>query len=117
MLWGMVVNDQFVMSSADIRRQRIEAQVAREEAEETLTALIVKLKTIGNRARRISALVDAIELSPANPLQSESALLMLSPDAYEDIDFVTVRAIANSIAAARRDVAGKSALNTAMGNR
>jgi hypothetical protein len=105
------------MTSADIRRQRIEAKVAQEEAQDNLTALIVKLKTIGSRARRLSTLIDTIELSPPNPLQSESALLMLSPDAYDEIDFVTVRALANSIAAARKEVAGISTLNAAMGNR
>lgn len=103
------------MPDVDRRRQRIDAQVAFEDATQTLASLIVQLMTIGKRASHIASVIGAIQLCPAEPLQSESKLLMLAPGDFEDLQFAPLRELGNAIVAARRDVAEARALALALG--
>lgn len=113
----MVVNDHYLMTDKDKRRQRIEALVECDEAVDNLATLVSKLKTIGKRTRKLAAAIEAIEVESDQPLQSEAGLLLLAQDDYEDIDFATIRALANSIAAARKEVTGALALKHSLGYR
>jgi hypothetical protein len=103
------------MTDDSRRRQRIDAQMAYEEATEFLAGLILKLKAISRRANRIATVTGAVEIDSPEPLQSESPLLLLSPAEYEGIDFDTVRELANTIVLARKEVTQAKALARAMG--
>jgi len=102
-------------TDTDRRRQKIDAQLAYEEAREELASLIVTLGTIAERAAHIVAVDRSIELDPQEPLQSEAGLLMLAPAQFEGLDFKTHRDLGNAIAAARKHLAGKKALAAALG--
>jgi hypothetical protein len=111
----MATNTHSLPINTDRRRARVDAQVAYEEAREELASLIVALRTIGQRAARIAAVDQSIELDPEEPLQSEAELLMLAPAQFEGIDFKTHRELGNAIVAARKQVAGEKALALALG--
>ena len=100
----MVVGDHFLMTDEEAREQRRNALFSHAEAQDQRNRLVLELKAIGRRARKLADLIEAIEVTPKNPLQSEAAVLMLNADAYAGIDHATVRAVANSIAASRREV-------------
>jgi hypothetical protein len=106
-----------MVTDIDLRRQRIDAQVAYEEATERLAGLIGKLKTIGQRSAHVASIIGAIELCPAEPLQSESNLLMLAPCDFEDLQFGSIRELGNAIVDARRKVAEAKSLAVALGYR
>jgi hypothetical protein len=101
----MVVGDHFLMTDEEAREQRRNALFSHAEAQEQRNRLVLELKTIGKRARRLAELIESVEIAPKNPLQSESALLMLDQGAYAGMDHATVRALSNSIAASRREIA------------
>ena len=111
----MATNTHSLPINTDRRRARVDAQVAYEEAREELASLIVALRTIGQRAARIAAVDQSIELDPEEPLQSEAELLMLATAQFEGIDFKTHRELGNAIVAARKQVAGEKALALALG--
>ena len=112
---GMLPTNQHLMTDTERRRQRIDAQVAYEEAGAALAGLIFQLQTIGRRAGRIAALTGAIEIDPREPLKSESPLLMLSEAEYQDMDFATVRELTNQVVLARKEVTQAKTLARAMG--
>jgi hypothetical protein len=103
------------ITDADRRRTRIDAQVAYEEAVERLATLVHQVKTIGRRATKIGEVIHAIQMSPAEPQQSESALLMLAPGDFESLQFAPLRELANAIVAERREVTETGALARALG--
>jgi hypothetical protein len=103
------------MTDTARRRQRIDAQVAYEEALATLAGLIFQLQVIGKRASHVAAVLGAVALDPAHPLQAEAPLFMLSSADYQDIDFAPVRELTNAIVLARKEVTQTKALARAMG--
>ena len=111
----MEISTHFHVTESERRRQRIEAQVAYEEAVGRFASLVFKLRETGRLARNLHAIINAIELDPAEPLQSESRVLMLAPDDYKDIQFAAVRELANEIVLARREATEARALATALG--
>ena len=110
----MVIDGYFVMTEEEIRNQRKDALLAYEEATEKRNRLILKLRDIGRRAAALAVEIQAIEDDPEKPLQSEVRLLMLTQSAFDGIDHGTVRALANSIAAARKEVAEAIAAKRAL---
>jgi hypothetical protein len=101
----MVIDGQVVMTETDIRAQRKEALFAHEEAKEARNRLILELKAAGKRAAKFAKMVEAIEYEAERPLHSEAGLLTMTPEDFAGVDHATIRALANSIAAARREVA------------
>ena len=105
------------MTFTDTSRQRarIEAQIAHEDALGKLATLIHEAKVIGRRATKIGEITHALQLSPEQPLHSETALLMLAPGDFQDIQFASLREVANAIVTARREVTETGVLARAMG--
>jgi hypothetical protein len=111
----MITAEQHFIADADRRRTRIEAQAVYEESEERLATLIFEVNAIGRRAAKISTISRAIEVRPAEPLQSESKLLMLAPSDFENLKLDSIRELGNAIVVARREVAEAKALALALG--
>ena len=101
----MIANDHFVMTAEDIRQQKKDILFAYEEAKTTLSCLLLKAVDCGRRHQKIGSMLKGLEFSPEQPERSESDLLLLSVADFQDLDFATIRALANSIAAARRELA------------
>jgi hypothetical protein len=95
----------YAISEDQAKQRRMEAVFSHEEAKDERARLILEAKALAARYRKIASLLDAIEVEPEFPLQSEAALLALSSRDYEGIGFETTRGLANSIAASRKKVA------------
>jgi hypothetical protein len=101
----MATNDQFAMTEEETKQRRMEAVYAHEEAKDQRAQLILEAKAIASRHSKLASILNAIEIEPEYPLQSEAALLTLSTRDYEGIGFESERRLANSIAASRKKVA------------
>ena len=93
------------MTAEDIRQQKKDILFAYEEAKTTLSCLLLKATDCGRRHQKIGSMLRGLEFAPEQPERSESDLLLLSVADFQDLDFATIRALANSIAAARRELA------------
>lgn len=109
------MNDEYVLTTEALRAQRMVIVFAHEEAKSELARLIFELKTIGKRGQKVTALVDAVEINPEYPEQSEVALLLLTLGDFEGFDQPTMRALANSIAGARKKVKDADEMRRSLG--
>ena len=102
----MVYNDRFVMTDEEVEQQRKDALYAHSQAVDELDRLILKAKTESKKLYKIAGLLGALEREPENPLREEVPILSLASSEYEGlINMTTVKALANTIAAARRELA------------
>lgn len=102
---GMILNDRFVMTDEEVQQQRKDALFAHEEAKERCNQLILKAHTESRKLFKVANLLANLEADADDPLRAEAPLLSLAPAEYEGIvNMSTIRALANSIAVARREL-------------
>jgi hypothetical protein len=99
----MVINGEYVLTDDDLRDRRMRALFACEEAQKNLDRLIAEAKMVSEKFRKVGKLLATLEVETPNPLSSEAQLLALPKMEYEEaLNLETVKALANSIALARK---------------
>ena len=102
----MVINGEYVLTDEEIRDQKARALLAHQEAQENLDRLIAETHEIAKKHRRIARLLDDIQAQVDSPTTSEVPILTLPEMEYKDsLMLATAKALANSIALARKEVA------------
>jgi len=112
----MIVNGEYVMTEEDVRNQRMHALYARDEAEKHLSRLLAQAKVFSGKLSKVARMLAALELESERPEKLESPLLSLPKDEYgEPLSLETVKALANSIALARRELADAAEVERRLG--
>ena len=102
----MIVNGEYVMTEEDVRNQRMRALYAVDESGKNLSRLLAQAKIFGGKLSKIARMLTELEFEPEELVQSESSLLSLPKDEYAEVlSLETIKALANSIALARRELA------------
>ena len=102
----MVINGEYVLTEEDIRNQKARALLAHQEARENLDRLITEAHDAGKKHYRIARLLSDLEAETDSPATSEVPILSLAEMEYRDsLALATAKALANSIALARKELA------------
>ena len=100
----MVINGEYVLTDEDVRTQKMRALYAHDEAQKHLNRLLADAKVISGKLYKVARMLGDLEADPESPLTSESSLLTLPKMEYEEaLNLVTIKALANSIALARKE--------------
>ena len=112
----MVINGEYVLTDEDIRTQRMRALYAYDEAGKHLDRLLADAKVFGRKLYKVASMLRDLEPEPESPLSSESPLLTLPKIEYEEVlNLATVKALANSIALARKELADATEVKRKVG--
>jgi hypothetical protein len=102
----MVIHGEYVLTDEDVRTQKMRALYAHDEAQKHLDRLLADAKVISGRLYKVAHMLGGLETEPESPLTSESPLLTLPKTEYEEaLNLATIKALANSIALARKELA------------
>ncbi len=102
----MVINGEYVLTDDDVRTQRMRALYALDEAQKNLDRLLAEAKVFSGKLHRVARMLGELEAEPVSPVTSEAPLLALPKMEYDEVlNLVTIKALANSIALARKEVA------------
>jgi hypothetical protein len=102
----MVINNEYVQTDEDVRIQKMEALYAVDEAQKNLDRLLAKAKVFSGKLYKVGCMLNELESAPESPVTSEAALLALPKMEYDEpLNLATIKALANSIARARKALA------------
>jgi hypothetical protein len=102
----MVINGEYIQTDEDIRNQKMRALYAHQETTENLNRLIAEAHDVSRKHHKIAKLLGELETSAPLLATSEVPILTLPEMEYgESLTLTTAKALANSIALARKELA------------
>ena len=101
----MVINGEYVLTTDEIEDQRMRALYACEKAQKNLDRLIAVAKLDSRKLYAVAKFLGDLQFDAPNPVTSEAQVLSLSKMEYDEaLNLDTLKALANSIALARKEL-------------